>query len=166
MSRLRRSACRPPDCCRSCSRKGSRSCASPICHPVRRHRRVISSRGSARRCPNCESSSGAGDRRRWATRARRCCGMLGRISWPRRCWRPGHTWPGSWRSRAFPCRRQASCTLRKSAGHFQLTNASRSSLGAEELVDVRLFSSAQTVVCVCSMLYWPGGFVNAVCYWT
>ena len=38
----------------------SRSCASPICHPARRQRRAISSRGSAPRCPTCESWSGAG----------------------------------------------------------------------------------------------------------
>ena len=64
--------------------RGSRSCASPICHPARRQRRAISSRGSAPRCPRCESWSGAGHRRRWRTRARRCCGIPGRISWPRR----------------------------------------------------------------------------------
>ena len=102
-SRLPGRACRPRNCCRSCKRKGSRSCASPICHPARRRRRAISSRGSAPRCPRCESWSGAGDRRRWRTTARRCCGMPGRISWPRRCWRPGRTWPGSWRSRAQSC---------------------------------------------------------------
>ena len=115
-SRLPGRACRRRNWCRSCKRKGSRSCASPICHPARRRRRAISSRGSAPRCPNCESWSGAGDRRRWRTRARRCCGMPARISWPRRCWRPGRTWPGSWRSRGFPSRRQTSCTLRSSLG--------------------------------------------------
>ena len=90
-SRLSARACRRRNCCRSCTRKGSRSCASPICHRARRQRRAISSSGSAPRCPNCESWSGAGHRRRWRTRARRCCGIPGRISWPRRCWRPGPT---------------------------------------------------------------------------
>ena len=75
-------------------RRVSRSCASPICHPARRRRRAISSRGSAPRCPTCESWSVAGHRRRWPTRARRRCGMPGRISWPRRCWKAGRTLGG------------------------------------------------------------------------
>ena len=32
---------------------------------------------------------------------RRCCGIPGRLSSPRRCWRPARTWPGSLRSRGF-----------------------------------------------------------------
>ena len=109
-------ACRPRNCCRSCKSKGSRSCASPICHPARRQRRAISSRGSARHCPSCESWSGAGHRRRWRTRARRCCGIPGRISWPRRWWRRERTWPGSWRSRGSQFRKQPACRLRSSPG--------------------------------------------------
>ena len=79
-SRLPGRACRPRNSCRSCTNGGSRSCASPICHPAHRQRRAISSRGSALRCPRCESWSGAGHRLRWRTRARRCCGIPGRIS--------------------------------------------------------------------------------------
>ena len=92
-------ACWPRNSCRWCKRKGSRSSASPICHPALRRRRAISSRGSTRRCPRCESWSGAGHRRRWRTRAHRCCGMPARRSWPRRWRRPGLTWAGSWRFR-------------------------------------------------------------------
>ena len=76
-----RRACRPPNWCRWCKSESSRWCASPICHPARRRRRAISSRGSAPRCPRCASWSGAGHHRRWRTRARRCCGRPGRITW-------------------------------------------------------------------------------------
>ena len=94
-SKLPGRACRPRSSCRSCTNGGSRSCASPICHPAPRQRRAISSRGSTPHCPKCESWSGGGHRQRWRTRARRCCGIRGRISWPRRCWRAGRTWAGS-----------------------------------------------------------------------
>ena len=90
-SKLPGRACRPRSSCRSCTNGGSRSCASPICHPAPRQRRAISSRGSAPHCPRCESWSGGGHRQRWRTRARRCCGIPGRISWPRRCWKAGRT---------------------------------------------------------------------------
>ena len=75
--------------------RGRRSSASPICHPVRRQRRAIWSRGSAPPFPRCGSSSGAGPPRRWPTRARKGCGRPARRSWPRRLPRSGPTW-GAW----------------------------------------------------------------------
>ena len=54
--------------------------------------------------PDLRIVVGRWGRRRWRTRARRCCGMRARRSWPRRLRRPGRIWAGLPTSREFPPR--------------------------------------------------------------